>query len=272
VEGLPRTAGVVAGAVCGALTLSACFGGASATSAEPCAVGSATRAAVAPVNAATPEALLSAVLRQIGRSGLRDARVTVPPAGFSGKAWLTFSLPAGRREAAEAHWAALLAAAAYRDQADRNGLKPVAGTSFPPTGGSVLGGGHGSRPISSYATLSATSLECLVRRNARRLHTRVVSMRMLRVEGLPVPVVTVRVPAALARRSGGNWGLALSMLDSPAAPPPYLGALVTVEDANGRWVQSLGQVPSTGTGAGDVSPRYQSGQSCAGLPDCSAHG
>ena len=87
-----------------------------------------------------------------------------------------------------------------------------------------------------------------------------------------MPVVTISVLPALAARSGGNWGLSYSLFDYSRAPSPYLGYSVTVRDEDGRWVQSLGHVPSAGGGWGDISTRYQSGQSCDGLPECSAHG
>jgi hypothetical protein len=236
----------------------------------PCHVSPAVRRPVAPIAAATPRALLAAVFAQIGPTGVRRTAITAPPRKFAGRAWLTFKLPAARPEYAYARWASLLAAAAYRDQARGNHLAEVAGTTF--TGGSTLLGGRGRRGIASYRTLSAAALTCLVRRNAARVHGRVVALRMLQVEGMPVPVVTVSVPPTLAARSGGNWGLSYSLFDYPGAPSPYLGYSVTVEDEAGRWVQSLGQVPSAGGGWGEISTRYQSGRSCAGLPDCAAHG
>jgi hypothetical protein len=236
----------------------------------PCHVSPAVRTPVAPIAGATPRVLLAAVLGEIGPAGVRSATTTAPPPGFPGKSWLTFRLrSAARPEYAYAHWAGLLAAVAYRDQARRNHLTEVAGTSF--ADGSTVLGGRGRRGRATYRTLSTASLACLIRRNAARLHARVVSLRMLNVEGMPVPVVTVSVPPALATRSGGNWGLSYSFLDS-SAPPPYVGYWVTVKDDAGRWVQSLGQVPSAGGGSGDISTRYRSGRSCAGLPVCSAHG
>jgi hypothetical protein len=124
----------------------------------------------------------------------------------------------------------------------------------------------------SYSTLSAASLVCLIRRNAAHLRGRIVSLRMLHVEGMPVPVVTFAAPQALAARSGGNWGLSYSLFGDGGVRHPYLGYWVTVKDEAGRWVQSLGQVPSTGQGSGDIATPYRSDQSCAGLALCSAHG
>jgi hypothetical protein len=183
----------------------------------PCHVEPAVRTPVAPIAGATPRVLLAAVLGEIGPAGVRSATTTAPPRGFLGKSWLTFRLrPAARPEYAYAHWAGLLAAAAYRDQARRNHLTEVAGTSF--ADGSTVLGGRGRRGVASYRTLPAASLSCLIHRNAARLHARIVSLRMLEVEGMPVPVFTVSVPPELAARSGGNRGRPTASSTTPALP------------------------------------------------------
>jgi hypothetical protein len=232
-------------------------------------VGHPTSRPVAAIAAATPRQLLDAISTQVGNTGHNGIRITRPPAGFTtGGAWLSIRLPVEQRVAAFRQWAALMAAVVYRDQAPGDGLDPVAGTSVTGAGSSVLAGG--ARPHHAHRTFSARSLACLIYRHAARIGARVVSLHLLRVEGLPVPFVTIRIPDALARRSGGNTGLAGSVIDSPDSD--YLGYFVTVVDGEGGWVQSAGSVPSSGSGVGVASPRYQAGQACGGPIMCVVHG
>jgi hypothetical protein len=232
-------------------------------------IGHPTSVPVAAIAAATPRQLLDAASAQVGNAGHHGIRITRPPVHFTaGRAWMAITLPSGQRQAAFRQWAALMAAVVYRDQAPGDGLLPVAGTSVNELHSSVLAGGP--RAHHAHRTFSAESLRCLSHRHAARIGARVVSLRLLHVEGLPVPVVTISIPDALARRSGGNTGLAGSVIDSPDSD--YLGYFVTVVDGEGRWVQTGGLVPSSGSGVGGVSPRYQAGQACGGPIECVLHG
>ena len=88
-----------------------------------------------------------------------------------------------------------------------------------------------------------------------------------------MPVITARVPTALARRSGGETGLAAGLLSYQHRPfAPYLGFLVQVQDPQGRWVQSAGLVPDTRSGTSAFDPRYEHAQARGGLISCTGHG
>jgi hypothetical protein len=267
-----RSALLIAGFV-GALAACGSSGGNSDTSQASqitCRVGQVERVAVRPIHAGSQAVLLHAVEEQIGTDV--SLRIGTPPKGFTrGHSWMT--LPPSAASSAISitdSWTALLAAEIYRDQAPMNHLPALAGTT---TGldSSVLA--DGPRPHAAYRTLSAASLACLVRRNALALRMRVLSVRFLHPEGIPVPVINAEVPASLARRSGGQTGLAIGLLRYQHQPySPYLGYLVQIEDSQGHWVQAAGAVPDSGGGTGGFALRYAHAQECGGLVMCTTHG
>jgi hypothetical protein len=251
----------------------ACHGGsadASRAVALSCHLGPVARTPVKPIRASTPQGLEAAIERQLGGTLVRGV-LTTPPPGAVGHAWMKFPVSEGRSaDAVERMWQALLVAVVYRDQAAGNDFPPIGGTSFAVGAGALPGG---PRPNLRYRTLSASSLACLVERNATALHARVTAITMLHVQGLPVPEITVRISSWLANRSGGAIGLAAAFLsfDRPVHSP-YLASLVQVQDASGSWVQSLGMVPASGRGTGASAPKYDRAQVCGGLILCTSHG
>ncbi len=238
-----------------------------------CGIPPAVRTAVGPITAASSEALVAAIQRELGISPPAGIRVGPAPPHSRSRRFLDVTLPAGSRRAAFESWAGLVTAVVYRDQAARNGLVPVGGEgewggTSQPVVDAVLPGLD--RPSRSYRALGRAALRCAVRRNAARLGVTLTSVRIPMLEGIPVPIVVARVPAALAHRSGGSFGLAGALFPDGVSP---LGWFAELEDSRGGWMQSAGLAPAAGRGVGRVPTAYRGAQAC-GHPSeipCESH-
>ena len=224
---------------------------------------------VAPIRQPTQDALLGAIIGQLGPTGLRDAHIGRPPQGFRGSSWAYFRSPSGRAAAARAVWSSQMASAVYRDQAPANGFPRLAGWSQP-GGASVLGGDSGSRPLNRYRMTSQAQLADHIRRNAVRLGMRIVSLTFLHPEGLLTPVVVVEAPTAFLERDGGTL-LGYSVIGGGEASDPSFGFFVEVRDPSAAWVQSQGYTGTIGTGWGVVDPAYDKATGCGGAVECVMH-
>ena len=226
---------------------------------------------VAPIRRPTRDALLMAIVHQLGPTGLLDAHIGVEPHGFRpGYSWAFFLTPGGRSASARAIWSAQMASAVYRDQAPSNGFERLGGWSHPGAA-SVLGGGSGVRPLDHYRLTSEPQLTARIRGNAALLGMRVVSLTYLHPEGLLTPVVVVQAPMAFLERDGGSL-LGASVTGGGGAPDPFFGYYVEVRDPSGAWVQSEGYTGTIGTGWGAVDPAYADATGCGGPVDCIIHG
>ena len=229
------------------------------------------------IHAGSPAQLLTAINQELGASTAQGMSIVPAPPKSVSRRFLDVRLPQDPRDATYANWRALVTAVVYRDQATANGLVPVGGEqeeggtfAAGVGGGGVLPGGDRARM--TYRAMSPSSLRCAVRRDAARLGLAVTSLRIPRVEGIPVAMAVARVPTALARRSGGSFGLSSALLTT--ARSSALGWFVVLEDGSGGWVQSAGLVPAAGRGVNQVAPGYQGALACGRPPEieCSSHG
>lgn len=226
---------------------------------------------VARIRRPTRDALLKAIIGQLGPTGLLDAHIGDPPHGFvPDRSWAFFRPPDGLAASARAVWSAEMASAVYRDQAPANGFQRLGGWSQPGEATS-LGGGSGVRPLDHYRLTSEAQLTARIRYNAAVLGMRIVSLTYLHPEGLLTPVVVVEAPRAFLERDGGTL-LGSSVTGGSGAPDPFFGYYVEVRDPAGTWVQSQGYTGSIGTGWGAVDPAYDDATGCGGLVACIVHG
>jgi hypothetical protein len=226
---------------------------------------------VTPIRRATRDALLKAIIGQLGPTGLIDAHIGVPPHGFTpNRSWAFFRVPDGLAASARAIWSAQMASAVYRDQAPANGFPRLGGWSQPGEARS-LGGGSGVRPLDHYRLTKEAQLTARIRYNAAVLGMRIVSLTYLHPEGLLTPVVVVEAPTAFLERDGGTL-LGASVTGGGGAPDLFFGYYVEVRDPSGAWVQSQGYTGSIGTGWGAVDPAYDNATGCGGPVVCIIHG
>jgi hypothetical protein len=226
---------------------------------------------VAPIRRPTRDALLEAIIRQLGPTRLLDAHIGVPPQGFvPDRSWAFFRPPDGRAASARAIWSAQMASAVYRDQAPANGFPRLGGWSQPGEA-RVLGGGSGVRPLDRYRLTNEAQLTARIRYNAALLGMRIISLTYLHPEGLLTPVVVVEAPMAFLERDGGT-ALGSSVTGGGGAPDPFFGYYVEVRDPSGAWVQSQGYTGTIGVGAGAIDPAYADATGCGGPVDCIVHG
>ena len=200
--------------------------------------------AVEPIRAPSSETLVDAIVAQLPYERGRDTRGAPADGVF-------------------AEWIDLLRATVYRDQAARNGLDPA------PLDRRLARIGGEDRPNETYLTATDDATRRLVRANARRLGMRLLSLRFLHPEGIPVPVATLSAPPDLVRRSGGA-PLGASVFATVADETRSLGWYSDVVDERGEWVQSEGLVPAAGSGV--FVTRFPGATACGGAIFCRVHG
>jgi hypothetical protein len=218
------------------------------------------------IAASQPDALMDAILAQLGESELGSLQPAKRGTVLSGRDPQT-------RVQARAHFSALVAGSVYRDQAPLHGLRTPHEYRATDSGGTsyadAIAGEAAS--VSSYLSASEGAYRRLIERNVARIGLSLVSLDFLHPEGITVPIAVVRAPTEFLQRSGGVY-LGYAIFRDAADDDRSLGWYVDVVGEDDRWVQSQGLVTTAGSGSYAVGPYWASHVECGGPIPCPMHG